>query len=182
MRAWQGLLEQENWGRLPHYALGGSSGGAFAMLLAQRVTFDGVCPIAAFVQPHTLDTRPKAPDFSRSWQFPPTFFVFMERDELTAEGVASNIAVLKKQVKTSIRYVKHVKLASLKTGFLGLLSQARMQGALVNDIAVRPKPLHVSFFSERIPAISNETSSLMYAALLAEGCLNATGYLVDNPR
>lgn len=96
--AWQELLERENWGRIPHYALGGSSGGAFVLLLAQRVPLDGVCPVIMAAQPHTLDVKPRTLDSSKSWNFPPTFFVYMERDELTMEGVASNVAALKKQV------------------------------------------------------------------------------------
>jgi hypothetical protein len=52
----------------------------------------------------------------------------------------------------------------------------------VNEIAVAPTNLSATFFSDRIDEIDNVTSSALYTALRSEGCLNSTGYLVDNPR
>jgi len=57
-----------------------------------------------------------------------------------------------------------------------------LQGIAVNEIAVAPTNLTATFFSDRIEEIDNVTSSAMYTALLSEGCLNSTGYLVENPR
>lgn len=57
-----------------------------------------------------------------------------------------------------------------------------VQGVPVNEVVVKPRPLTPSFFSDRIESVSNDTSAAMYGALLAEGCINSTGYLVDNPR
>jgi len=91
-------VAREGWGRIPHYALGGSSGGAFVIFLAQSVPLDGAIPVIAAVPPVALEARPRAADSSKTWPFPPTFFVHMERDEATAQGVAANLAALKKQV------------------------------------------------------------------------------------
>ena len=57
-----------------------------------------------------------------------------------------------------------------------------LQGIAVNEIAVPPRNLSATFFSDRIEDVDNVTSAAMYAALLSEGCLNSTGYLVENPR
>lgn len=96
-RAWEELLEVEGWARLPHYALGGSSGGAFVLLLAQRIPLDGIAAVIMAIPPQLLDAKPRAADSSKSWNFPPTAFVHMEKDELTAEGVAADVAALRKQ-------------------------------------------------------------------------------------
>ena len=57
-----------------------------------------------------------------------------------------------------------------------------LQGIVVNEIVVPPTNLSATFFSDRVEQIDNTTSAALYAALLSEGCLNSTGYLVDNPR
>ena len=56
------------------------------------------------------------------------------------------------------------------------------QGTQVNEIVVKPRPLNPAFFSDRIEGVDNATSAAMYNALLTEGCINSTGYLVENPR
>ena len=43
LKVWRILSEREAWSRIPHYGLGGSSGGAFVLFLAQRLPLDGVC-------------------------------------------------------------------------------------------------------------------------------------------
>ena len=57
-----------------------------------------------------------------------------------------------------------------------------LQGTQVNEIVVKPRPLSPVFFSDRIEGVDNATSAAMYNALLTEGCINSTGYLVENPR
>lgn len=52
----------------------------------------------------------------------------------------------------------------------------------MNQIAVGPRSINSTYFSDRIAGLDNETSSEMYRALVNEGCLNSTGYLNDNPR
>lgn len=98
MNAWQELAERQGWGRLPLYALGGSSGGAFLLQLALRMPMTGIIPVIMGVPAETLENKPHALDQSKSWPYPPTFFIHMARDEMTAEYVAEDIAVLKKQV------------------------------------------------------------------------------------
>ena len=98
IKVWQELLEREGWGRIPHYALGGSSGAAFVLFLAQRIPLDGVGPVIMAVPPQTLEVKPRSADSAKSWNFPPTFFVHMARDEMTVEGVTADVATLKKQV------------------------------------------------------------------------------------
>ena len=57
-----------------------------------------------------------------------------------------------------------------------------LQGVRTNEVIVDPKNLSASFFSDRIADISADLSAEMYQSLAAEGCLNATGFLIDNPR
>ena len=66
--------------------------------LAQRVPLDGVIPVIMGVQPGLLENKPHAVDLSKSWPFPPTFFIHMARDDATAQLVALDITTLKKQV------------------------------------------------------------------------------------
>lgn len=105
---WQELSAREGWGRKAVYALGGSSGGAFALHLALRLPLNGVIPVIMAVQSNLLESKPRAADQSKSWPFPPTFFIYMSRDEVTAQSVTSNIAVLKKQVNLELSHL-HVE-------------------------------------------------------------------------
>ena len=57
-----------------------------------------------------------------------------------------------------------------------------LQGVHVNQIIVGPRNISSTFFSDRIEDINPATSAEMQQALMAEGCLNSTGYLIDNPR
>ena len=57
-----------------------------------------------------------------------------------------------------------------------------VQGVLVQEIGVGERSINSTFFADRIEGIDNSTSTDMYQALMSEGCLNATGYLVDSPR
>jgi len=47
---------------------------------------------------------------------------------------------------------------------------------------VRPRPLTPSFFAERSDAIDAAASAQIFEALRGARLLNATGYLVDDPR
>ena len=96
---WQLLSEREGWSKIPRYALGGSSGGAFVLNLALRLPLDGVIPIIMAVKSSLLETKPASQDQAKTWPFPPTIFIHMPRDTGTAQGVASNAATLKKQVR-----------------------------------------------------------------------------------
>lgn len=102
VRAFETLSKREGWQKLPTYALGGSSGGAFALHLAMRLPLKGLCiQLMAVPSEHLL--------LPKGLTFPPTAFVHMSRDGRTAEGVKGNIDVLKTQgVK-----VKEVAIAPL---------------------------------------------------------------------
>ena len=63
-----------------------------------------------------------------------------------------------------------------------LFDQSSLQGVRVNQITVGPQNISATFFSDRIEDISPATSAEMHQALTAEGCLNSTGFLIDNPR
>ena len=96
---WEELVIREGWAKIPRYALGGSSGGAFALHLAMRLPLSGVAAIIMGVQSGMLESKPRSADQSKSWPFPPTMFIHMSRDESTTQNVVANIAVLKKQAR-----------------------------------------------------------------------------------
>ena len=66
--------------------------------------------------------------------------------------------------------------------FVKFFEMCFVQGVRVNQIMVGPQNISATFFSDRIETISQATSAEMQQALMAEGCLNSTGYLIDNPR
>ncbi len=53
------------------------------------------------VPPTMLEARPMDPATGKSWAFPPTMFVHMERDTNTARAVAADMALLKKQARAA---------------------------------------------------------------------------------
>ena len=100
IRTFAVLAEQHRWQGLPHFALGGSSGGAFALHLALRLQLSGLCAQLMAVMPENLEAAPHPPGGSAEsgWAYPPTAFVHMSRDERTAVTVDADVGVLKKQV------------------------------------------------------------------------------------
>lgn len=103
MKAWEFLVEENHWENIPHFALGGSSGGAFILYLAQRVQFNGLIPVIMSVPSAFLETKTKEPGTIKQTNIPPTFYISTERDQIFLEGggVASNVATLAKQVDNS---------------------------------------------------------------------------------
>ena len=99
LSVWEELVDREGWAKIPRYALGGSSGGAFALHVAMRLPLSGVTAIIMAVQSAMLEAKPRSTDQSKSWPFPPAMFIHMSRDESTTQNVVSNIAVLKKQAR-----------------------------------------------------------------------------------
>ena len=61
IRVFEALAEREGWGKLPRFALGGSSGGAFALHLALRLQLSGLCIQLMAVTPENLETAPHPP-------------------------------------------------------------------------------------------------------------------------
>ena len=57
-----------------------------------------------------------------------------------------------------------------------------MQGVWTDELVVQPRPLTRTFFSERSDAVDLKASELIFKALSKAKLLNATGYLVDDPR
>ena len=93
-------MEREGWAKVPRYALGGSSGGAFALHLAMRLPLSGVVSVIMAVQSVMLESKPRSADLSKSWPFPSTMYIHMSRDESTTQNVVANVAALKKQVSS----------------------------------------------------------------------------------
>ncbi|KIY93299.1 hypothetical protein MNEG_14663 [Monoraphidium neglectum] len=90
------LLEREGLDGLPLYALGASSGGAFALALASEVELDGVC---SQVMAHPAMEHLARAAIDAFGRYPPTAFVLMPRDERTAGAVQANAAALKSKVR-----------------------------------------------------------------------------------
>lgn len=87
-----------------------------------------------------------------TWQYPPTALVYMAKDQHTAQGV-------------------------------GEMSKALAeQGIPVLGMVVHPQPLTPAFFSSRTRVISAALSSAIYATFLRAGLLDASGYLLEDPR
>ena len=99
MKVWEFLIEENGWEKIPHFALGGSSGGAFVLYLAQRVQFSGLNPVIMSVPSAFLEMKQKSSDGAKQINLPPTFYVAMQRDQILMEGggVLSNMAALMKQ-------------------------------------------------------------------------------------
>ncbi|KAK9862120.1 hypothetical protein WJX84_001804 [Apatococcus fuscideae] len=88
----QQLVKKEGWTKLPLYALGVSSGGALALLLASYMPLQGVCSQVMAIPPAWLDLQNQA---KREWPHPPTIFMHMsENDPMTAAGVAQDLKAL----------------------------------------------------------------------------------------
>ena len=100
MSVWQFLMEENNWEKIPHFALGGSSGGAFILYLAQRLQLNGLNPVIMSVPSAFLELKQKSTETAKQTSLPATFYVSMERDQILMEGggVLSNMATLSKQV------------------------------------------------------------------------------------
>ena len=57
-----------------------------------------------------------------------------------------------------------------------------VQGAWVTEKVFRPRPVTAELFSERIEGIDAASGAAVVAALKAAGMLNATDFLVEDPR
>lgn len=198
VRAWAALAERAGWAKLPRYALGASSGGAMALALAQRLPLDGVCSVIMAVPPAMLEAKPGDPASGRTWAHPPAIFVHMARDANTARAVAADTAALKKQARIlsdcrsspmraawgmQMHPVCGLSSRSLKKRVISnsILSHC-VQGVWTDELVVQPRPLTRTFFSDRSDAVDLKASELIFKALSKAKLLNATGYLVDDPR
>ena len=57
-----------------------------------------------------------------------------------------------------------------------------VQGVWTDELVVQPRPLTKTYFSDRSDAVDAKASELIFKALSKAKLLNATGYLVDDPR
>lgn len=87
-----------------------------------------------------------------AYPFPPMLFVHMVRDGATGAGVAQDVAVL------------------------------TAEGIAAKAIAVAPRPLTPSFFSDRISNVTVESSKQIFDALQTAGLTEANGLLKQDPR
>ena len=129
---------------LPVFALGASSGGNIVAALANRMQdLGGMC------------IQIMAPDISfqmNQMVFPPSFWIYMQKDSMTARRVADNMDKLRK-------------------------SHALVESALAKQI-----PLSKSFFSNRITGMSPVVSEQIFDAFRTEGLITDVGYLRQDPR
>ncbi|BDA47549.1 hypothetical protein COCOBI_10-3970 [Coccomyxa sp. Obi] len=148
-------LEARDYGYkgLPKYALGVSSGGAMALVLAQFFPLQGISSQIMGIRPSLL-TLPKNRTTmnGRPWRYPPTFFVYMARDVAMAEWISLDADKLKSQ------------------------------GVYVKKVSVLPRPITPTFFSDRMASLDNATSAAIYHALQGAHMLDLQDMLVQDPR
>ena len=64
-----------------------------------RMQLDGIVPQILSAPPQMLEQKPLDPLSGKTWSYPPTYFMHMELDQVNAQRVTADIAVLKtKQV------------------------------------------------------------------------------------
>ena len=56
------------------------------------------------------------------------------------------------------------------------------QGAWTDELVVQPRPLTPTYFSDRSDAVDVKASEQVFKALSKAKLLNATGYLIEDPR
>lgn len=116
------LSQAEQWGDLPIYALGASSGGAMVALLPFFAELQGICvqimgvPPSVYQDLNTAAARP----------FPPTMFVHMPRDKRTAAAVAADVEALKAQGVATLE-VKHEPVPLSGTFFSARIEDVSVQ-------------------------------------------------------
>ena len=76
---------------------------------------------------------------------------------------------------------------SLQCGLLGhdrasAVSSCDAQGAWVTEKLLRPRPVTADLFAERIEGVDAAMGAAIVRALASEGMLNATGFLLEDPR
>lgn len=149
--AFQALVKQQGWSELPLYALGASSGGALVLLLALRFPFQGIC-CQIMSLPASLLQNPPEDDAGNTWQYPPTAFTYMARDQHTAHGVQEMTSVLVQQ------------------------------GVKVLNMEVQPRALSPTFLSNRTKDISQSVSAAIFSTFQKAGLLDYADFLLDDPR
>ena len=63
-----------------------------------------------------------------------------------------------------------------------MLGSCGLQGAWVTEKVFRSRPVSAELFSERIDGVDVATGAAIVAALEGAGLLNATGFLIEDPR
>jgi hypothetical protein len=140
------LLKKEPFGLrgLPVFALGASSGGKMVAALASRIQdLAGMC------------IQINAPDITfqmNQMPFPPSQWIYMEKDTQTAKQVVANVDALKRS------------------------------GALVESVHAKQIALTNSFFSDRIKDLTPAVSEAIYDAFKANSVITDVGYLRQDPR
>lgn len=137
---------------LPLYGLGASSGGMFVLMLASsqpEPRFTAICSqIMALFPEDEMEYRIE----HSAGRYPPTLFVHMPRDKMTARAVKESIAVLNKH-----------KIP-------------------VKEIQVHPSPLTPSYLSETTDELPMEQSKAIFKAFKESKIIDERGFLIHDPR
>ena len=138
---------------LPLYGFGASSGGMFTLMLASHPThlFDAICSQIMSLHPAQEEMESH---ISRSpGLYPPTLFVHMPRDQMTAQAVSDSMVVLNKH-----------KIPT-------------------KEIRVDPSPLTTQYLSDSIgEELSLDQSKSIYDAFKKHEVINDKGFLIGDPR
>jgi hypothetical protein len=144
---------------VPRFAMGASSGGAFAALLpvytrSPHPPWRAVCSQIMGVPPEML-TMPDASErnngTSTPVMFPPSLWVHMPRDPRLAGLVAADVAML------------------------------RAENATVEELQVHPLPVTPEFLRSRIP-LNDSVAASVHSAFAEAGLLDSDGFLRNDPR
>ena len=87
---------------------------------------------------------------------------------------AAAFAVLKRASLLNARAVCHFSLVQKQL--------YAVQGAWVTEKVFRPRPVSAALFSERIESVNAATGAAVVVALKQAGLLNATDFLIEDPR
>ncbi|KAJ8907555.1 hypothetical protein NDN08_007666 [Rhodosorus marinus] len=142
------LIVGQSLSNLPLFVFGASSGGVMASVLPSLFNVSGlVIQIASSASEDLLSH-----EHSITGKYPPSVYMHMPRDLVTAARVEDDLEVLD-----------------------------RIQ-APSKEIRLLPKQIDESFFSSQAEGITSEESKTMFAALKEVGVLDADGRLNSDPR
>lgn len=140
LKAWRGTHKLEG---VPAVALGASSGGYFISCLAHATKFQALVIIISSGVPNAFIQKGDS-----DGAYPPTLFVHMPKDGITARRVAQNMQVL------------------------------QSAGVHTAQIKCKEMKLDEHFFSTRMTSVSPRLSQEIFKALQEAKMINGEGYLL----
>eukprot|EP00189_Rhodosorus_marinus_P000178 CAMPEP_0113965422 /NCGR_PEP_ID=MMETSP0011_2-20120614/7734_1 /TAXON_ID=101924 /ORGANISM="Rhodosorus marinus" /LENGTH=378 /DNA_ID=CAMNT_0000977929 /DNA_START=235 /DNA_END=1371 /DNA_ORIENTATION=+ /assembly_acc=CAM_ASM_000156 len=142
------LIVRQSLSNLPLFVFGASSGGVMASVLPSLFNVSGlIIQIASSASEDLLSH-----EHSLAGKYPPSVYMHMPRDLVTAARVDDDLEVLDRMHAPS------------------------------REIRLLPKQIGERFFSSQVEGITSEESKKMFTALKEAGFLDANGILNSDPR